>query len=63
MVFSWFKNLKKGLTKSSNKIGDGIKTILKSKKINLREISYINIIINRYFYFTILLLFQNENEF
>ena len=34
MVFSWFKNLKKGLTKSSNKIGDGIKTILKSKKID-----------------------------
>ena len=34
MVFSWFKNLKKGLTKSSSKIGDGIKTILKSKKID-----------------------------
>ncbi len=32
-MFSWIKNLKKGLTKSSVKINDGLKTIFKSKKI------------------------------
>ena len=34
MVFNWLKNLKKGLTKSSTKISDGLKTILVKKKID-----------------------------
>ena len=32
-MFSWIKNLKKGLTKSSTKINSGLKKIFKSKKI------------------------------
>ena len=34
MVFGWFKKLKSGLSKSSDKISGGIKKILKSKKID-----------------------------
>jgi len=34
MVLNWFKKLKSGLSKSSDKISDGIKTILKRKKID-----------------------------
>ncbi len=34
MVVSWFKKLKSGLSKSSDKISDGIKNILKGKKID-----------------------------
>ena len=32
MVLNWFKDLKKGLSKSSNKISDGLKTIFRKKK-------------------------------
>ncbi|MBH43623.1 MAG: signal recognition particle-docking protein FtsY [Rickettsiales bacterium] len=34
MVVGWIKNLKKSLSKSSSVVGEGIKKILKSKKIN-----------------------------
>ncbi len=34
MILKWIKNLKSGLTKSSEKITDGIKTIFKNKKID-----------------------------
>ena len=34
MVISWIKNLKKGLSKSSSVIGEGIKNIIKSRKID-----------------------------
>ncbi|MAY91129.1 MAG: signal recognition particle-docking protein FtsY [Rickettsiales bacterium] len=34
MVFNWVKNLKNGLTKSTNKIGNGIKNIFQSKPID-----------------------------
>ncbi len=34
MVFGWFKKLKSGLSKSSDKISGGIKKILKGKKID-----------------------------
>lgn len=34
MAFNWIKSLKKGLEKSSNKLGDGIKSILKNKRID-----------------------------
>ena len=34
MVVSWIKNLKKSLSKSSSVIGEGIKKIIKSKKID-----------------------------
>lgn len=34
MVVGWFKKLKTSLSKSSDKISDGIKKILKSKKID-----------------------------
>ena len=34
MVFDWIKNLKKGLEKSTNKLGVGIKSILNTKKID-----------------------------
>lgn len=34
MVLNWFKDLKKGLSKSSNKISDGLKTIFRKKKID-----------------------------
>ena len=33
-MFSWIQNLKQGLTKSSSKINNGLKKLLKSKKIN-----------------------------
>ena len=33
-MFSWVKNLKKGLTRSSTKINDGLKRIFTSKKID-----------------------------
>ena len=38
MVLSWFKDLKKGLSKSSNKIGDGLKSIFKKKKIDSKTL-------------------------
>jgi len=34
MVFGWVKKLKKGLSKSSSKISEGINTIIKGKKID-----------------------------
>ena len=34
MVFGWFKKLTSGLSKSSEKISDGIKKVIKGKKIN-----------------------------
>jgi signal recognition particle GTPase len=34
MVFGWVKRLKKGLSKSSDKISTGINTIIKGKKID-----------------------------
>tara|TARA_A100001011_G_C14300559_1_gene840574 strand:- start:1346 stop:2254 length:909 start_codon:yes stop_codon:yes gene_type:complete len=34
MVFNWVKNLKNGLTKSTNKIGNGIKNIFQSKPVD-----------------------------
>ena len=34
MVVGWIKNLKKSLSKSSSVIGEGIKKIVKSKKID-----------------------------
>ena len=34
MVIGWIKNLKKSLSKSSSVVGEGIKQILKSKKID-----------------------------
>ncbi len=34
MVFKWFKNLKEGLSKSSDKISGGIKKIFKNKKVD-----------------------------
>ena len=33
MVFGWVKKLKKGLSKSSDKISTGINNIIKGKKI------------------------------
>ena len=38
MAINWLLNLKKGLTKSSNKLGDGLKKILKSKKIDDKDL-------------------------
>ena len=34
MVFGWFKKLTSGLSKSSEKISDGIKKVIKGKKID-----------------------------
>ena len=34
MVFGWFKKLKSGLSKSSEKISEGIKKAIKGKKID-----------------------------
>ena len=34
MVFGWVKKLKKGLSKSSSKISEGINTIIKGKRID-----------------------------
>ena len=34
MVLKWFKNLKDGLSKSSEKISGGIKKIFKNKKVD-----------------------------
>tara|TARA_B100002052_G_scaffold249290_1_gene236476 strand:+ start:858 stop:1154 length:297 start_codon:yes stop_codon:yes gene_type:complete len=34
LVFGWFKKLTSGLSKSSEKISDGIKKVIKGKKIN-----------------------------
>ena len=41
MAINWLINLKKGLTKSSNKIGDGLKKILKGKKLDEVELEKI----------------------
>ena len=38
MVFGWFKKLTSGLSKSSEKISDGIKKVIKGKKIVLVEV-------------------------
>ena len=34
MVFDWLKKLKSGLSKSSEKITDGLKKVIKGKKID-----------------------------
>lgn len=42
MVFKWFKNLKDGLSKSSEKITVGIKKIFKNKKIDNETLDFLS---------------------